>query len=183
MNPLGLEVAGLDPSLTSFGWASQHGVGHVETSPRERGELVLLERRMAHLRTEVLRNLAGCHLAVIEGLAFGGHNSGVLDGLHWVIRVALFGNRIAAAVVQPTTLKKFATGDGGATKDEMIDAARAELLYFGDCDDEADALWLRQMGLAAYGCANTITVTLEREQALGTVDWPVGLVDTVLTPS
>ena len=33
MNALGLEVAGLDPSLVSFGWASQHGVGHVERDP------------------------------------------------------------------------------------------------------------------------------------------------------
>lgn len=171
MNPLGLEVAGLDPSLTSFGWASQHGVGHVESKERE-------ERRLVEIRTAVLRGVQGCHLAVIEGFNYGAqYNREVLGGLHWVIRVALFGNRIVCAVVAPATLKKFATGNGGATKDEMIDAARAELLYFGDCDDEADALWLRQMGLAAYGCASTLTVTPEREAALGTVTWPVGLVD------
>lgn len=183
MNPLGLEVAGLDPSLTSFGWASQHGVGHVETAARDRAGLVPTERRMSEIRSAVLAGVQGCHLAVIEGFSFGSQYSReVMGGVHWVIRVALFGNRIVSAVVQPSKLKVFATGNGGATKDEMIDAARAELLYFGDCDDEADALWLRQMGLAAYGCAS-VDISPEREALLGTIDWPIGLVDTVLTPS
>lgn len=173
-NPLDLQVAGLDPSLTSFGWATSTGVGTIRSKARD-------EKRLIEIRTAVLEHTRGSRLAIIEGPAYGAQYAReVLGGLLWVIRVALFGNRITSVVVPPAKVKQFACDNGAATKDEMVAAARAELLYFGDSDDEADALWLRQMGLAAYGCA-AITVEPHRERVLGTIDWPVRIAPISIT--
>ena len=40
------------------------------------------------------------------------------------------------------TIKKFATGSGNASKDQMIAAARTKWSVVTDCDDEADAVAL-----------------------------------------
>ena len=54
--------------------------------------------------------------------------------------------------VAPTALKKFATGSGAAKKDAMKAAAIQHLGLDHDAtDDEADALWLREVGLQLLG--------------------------------
>lgn len=40
------------------------------------------------------------------------------------------------------TIKKFATGNGNANKEMMVEAARIRLGYDGSSHDEADALWM-----------------------------------------
>lgn len=44
--------------------------------------------------------------------------------------------------VNPSTLKKHATGDGRAKKDKVVAAARERLAWNGTDDNEADALWV-----------------------------------------
>ncbi len=39
-------------------------------------------------------------------------------------------------------VKKFATGNGNANKEKMIEAAKEKLGYTGKDDNEADALWI-----------------------------------------
>lgn len=41
-----------------------------------------------------------------------------------------------------SSIKKFATGNGGAKKDAVIKAAQEKLGYKGNNDNEADALWM-----------------------------------------
>lgn len=166
MNPLELKVAGLDLSLTSTGWASHHGHGTIKS--RQTGPARLVE-----IRTEVLEATRGAHLAVIEGYSFGAKtNREVLGELGGVIRVALYGNRIPFVVAAPLQLKKFATGNARAGKGDVLAAAVRVLGYDGGSDDVADALWLQQLGLAAYGSAG-VDVTQYREQVVGALSWPL----------
>ena len=46
------------------------------------------------------------------------------------------------------TIKKHATGKGNASKEMMIEAARKKLGYKDDDDNEADALWILDAGIA-----------------------------------
>jgi hypothetical protein len=72
-------------------------------------------------------------------------------------------------------LKKFATGVGNAKKDAMlVGAVRAG--YAGQDNNEADAFWLRQMGLYHLGAAE-VPLTAYRTEAVQKVAWPIHLVD------
>lgn len=57
-------------------------------------------------------------------------------------------------LVKPATIKRYATGHGQANKAAIIGAAQDLLGYTGNSDDEADALWLRQIGLAIHGLSD-----------------------------
>lgn len=52
-------------------------------------------------------------------------------------------------IVQPTVLKKFATGNGGASKERVRDAA-VDLWNCPMTDDEADASWLAFIAYAYF---------------------------------
>ena len=56
-------------------------------------------------------------------------------------------------LVAPTTLKKFATGSGRATKEDMLRAAKKKWPTVSN-DHEADALWLCEFGRKSR-CGNT----------------------------
>jgi hypothetical protein len=59
-------------------------------------------------------------------------------------------------VVAPTSLKKFATGNGGAKKEAMIRAAEKKWgVVLGE--DEADAAWMAFLSQAVYGNADRLT--------------------------
>lgn len=50
--------------------------------------------------------------------------------------------RLTLQKVHPGTLKKFATGNGHAKKEEMLNACKKRFGFIPSNDDEADALWL-----------------------------------------
>jgi crossover junction endodeoxyribonuclease RuvC len=72
--------------------------------------------------------------------------------LWWDVVEFLDEQRIAVAFVPPSSVKKYATGNGGCKKDEMIAAAykRLPFLQVGNAD-EADAAWLMAMGYDYLG--------------------------------
>lgn len=55
--------------------------------------------------------------------------------------------------IPPTTLKKFATGHGGASKERMIAAAAAGMWKQRMTDDEADAAWLSFLAYVYFNLA------------------------------
>lgn len=83
-------------------------------------------------------------MVAIENHGFGIRGAGKtqLAELHGVIKDLILDYGIPVALYAPTTIKVTATGDKGASKVEMIQAAKKD--GFGDCcnDDEADAYWL-----------------------------------------
>lgn len=57
-------------------------------------------------------------------------------------------------VLHPTTLKKFATGTGRATKDEMIARAQEECDVSVNDEHQADAYWLYRLWLSNQASKN-----------------------------
>lgn len=96
----------------------------------------------------------------IEELSYGsmGNNTRDLGGLFYIVMVHLtVEHNTDVQVVNPKTLKKWATGRGNAKKEEMIDAVPQEIKnIFGDnlgckkttgLDDMCDAYHLAGYGL------------------------------------
>jgi Holliday junction resolvasome RuvABC endonuclease subunit len=73
--------------------------------------------------------------------------------------------------ISPTSVKKFATGKGTASKDEMILAATKRFPNVKIANNnEADALWLADIGVVRdRGEADT----KYRDEVLATLDWPL----------
>lgn len=148
-------VIGLDLSLTATGIA--HPAGEVEVIRPEK-----IDKGIAgHPRIELIRSriaeVVSAHtlieLVVIEGYSYGSHLAyareiGELGG---VIRNHLYQERVAYLDVPPNTLKKIATGNGRATKVQVMQAAKKRLDYEGSDDNESDALWLRAIGWFVMG--------------------------------
>ena len=162
-------VVGLDLSLTATGGADDLGQPFT-LAPRLRGC-----ERLSWIRDNVLTYLTPApDLVVIEGYSFSSRNSHAhaLGELGGVIRLALHEAGIAYVDVPPSSLKKYATGKGNANKGEMLAAAIRRLDYQSASDNEADALWLRAMGLDALGCP-VVDLPAVNRQALTKVAWPV----------
>ena len=153
-----MNVLGIDPSLTGTGVATAGGLHTITSKPSD----TTLTGRRARLTTIVheLDNIVlGVkpwrferipNLIVIEAPSLAQKSqAGTLDrnGLWWLLVDRLHTLGIPVVEVSPSTLKKFATGKGNATKPDMRMALyqRAGL----DCrdDNQVDAWWLRQVGL------------------------------------
>jgi len=162
-----MSIVGLDLSLTATGYASATRVATIKTATRG-------THRLLELRAKILQLVIGdvADLVVIEDYAFHGqgahsHELGELGG---VIRLALFEAHIEFVTVIPSTLKKFATGKGNASKEEMLVAAvRAGAPV--STNNEADAWWLRAAGCQHYGEPLVSRPKVQRD-ALNKVAWP-----------
>lgn len=139
---------GLDLSATSSGVACADGTLHVVTPGKakdaRRLSIILdqLEPLMARGRPE---------LAVIEGAAGVQFASTalLLGELRGAVKLRLFQRDLPMVEVPPKSLKKWATGNGNASKDEMVVAAQDAGARIGrDEHDKADAFWLRRVGEA-----------------------------------
>lgn len=148
-------IAGLDLSTARVGYADPSGdllsiSGHAGPEDPYRR---LHELARAIERTMVLRPPFP-DLVVVEdySLASPGRLSLVrLGEVGGVVRMRLFELGIPTAFVPPSSVKRFATGNGNATKAQMITAAIERGARGSLNDDEADAFHLRRMGRAAHG--------------------------------
>ena len=113
--------------------------------------------RAAHVAS-MIRSVASDHLiseVFLEGLSFGstGNVTRNLAGLQFLIIDYLKREDIEYTIIAPPTLKKFATGNGRAKKDEMLACAPdpVQSLLIGAYKkskglfDVVDAYWLAQM--------------------------------------
>lgn len=160
-------VVGLDLSLTATGIALPDGTTATLTTKLRGCE------RLIDLRNRCRKACELADLAVVEGYSFGSRNSHAhaLGELGGVVRVALHVASVRFVEVSPSSLKKYATGKGNANKGEMLAAAIRRLDYQGASDNEADALWLRAMGLDALGCP-VVDLPAVNRTALAKVAWP-----------
>lgn len=148
-----MNIVGIDPSYTATGIA--HADGTVETI-KWRGEN---RCRLCDAYEKVVGTVIGSELwdtkpdlIVIEGYAHGAKNAAHQMGeLGGVLRLAFMHAGIPYLDISPPTLKKFATGKGNAVKERVLAEAIRRLGYEGHSTDEADALWLREIGLALSG--------------------------------
>lgn len=153
-------VGGIDPSFTGTGIARPDGITHSIRFPNkpDKFEAQQWKRYRAKVITaEIHSRLWSCDLAVVEGFSYGSRQGREdLGYLGHLIRAELDEMRVPWLEIAPTALKKFATGSGAAKKDAMKAAAVEHLALDSDAsDDEADALWLRELGLQLLGQGST----------------------------
>lgn len=144
---------GIDQSLRSSGIAlvDDHGA-YVASTTLKVGRDVRGAQRLFEIRRGFIQFLHPYHLATEklggaarEGYSVGSTNRpydlGMAAGVLLAATFELFA--VEPAEVAPTSLKKFATGHGGADKAAMLYAVKTRLgVDLGDRDDEADAVWL-----------------------------------------
>lgn len=149
-----MRVVGYDVSLTSTGLSDGTRTDVIQTSPDERLE-VRLDRLLRGMVSFALAD-GGADLAVIEGPSYGSQGQGreALDALRIMLRHKLWRLHIPYALIPPSTLKKYTTGNGRATKQQMVAAvderhATGLVAYRVGADgryDRADAFALAAMG-------------------------------------
>lgn len=166
-----IEVLGLDLSLRATGWADSSGVGVAR--PKTKG-VERLEEIVDWLNVR-LYYMQPAELVLIEGYSYGSKNGGErLGELGGVVRLNLYGRGIPYVEVPPTSLKKYATGVGNASKDAvLISGVKRSGIEFTD-NNACDAFWLRQMGLAHYAPDHPELIAMPQLNmtALDVIDWP-----------
>jgi Holliday junction resolvasome RuvABC endonuclease subunit len=147
-------IAGIDASLKATGLALPDlTFATISPAPSLTG---YRRHRSVVQRILVALTDTGVELAIFEDYAQ--HSPGALAliraaELQGILRTELTDQGIPFATVPPLTLKKYATDNGRATKDELFDAARAAIGRTWDPErlpinnDEADAYWLRALGV------------------------------------
>ncbi len=122
--------------------------------PREHRLVVLYDL----LRRTIEDN--GVELIAFEEASFGSINPNVQamhNELRGIIKLAAAEARIPTVSYHPTTIKKFATGDGRAGKPQMIRAAETMLGLETDDDNIADAAFILAMAQQGYGLTRPAT--------------------------
>ncbi len=165
-----MRIMGLDLSLNATGVCLPDGRVMVVKGWRKWGD-----HRLQVIRDAVRLCAQRTDLVVIEGMGrFKGNTGLVIAEVHGTVKVELMDQGVPYAVVTPSTLKKFATGNGNADKDMMIAAARRRAgLVFKD-HNQCDAWWLREAGLDHYKQPVSIHDPDPALSALlDVVEWPV----------
>jgi len=172
-----IPVVGIDPSLSATGVCTATGQLRTLKSQPDNGSVKDRADRIVDLADRVVDCLRDdVALVVIEGPAYAQQaQAGVhlRAGLWWQIVTHIHLARSAAQVVEvsPTTLKKFATGKGNATKPDM----RMALYQRGGLDvrddNQADAWWLRELGLHLLGDPDRLMLPKAHTVALDKVRW------------
>ncbi len=146
-------ILGLDLSLTATGWATIHRDGTTETGviPNSKGhiadrlwawEVALLDQFAADVNHVYVEDLAGNQHGAFE--------LGMIHAPFWRA-VRPFYPLDHITLVNASTLKTHATGKGGAAKAQVLAEAIRRLGYQGHDHNEADALWLADMGARLHG--------------------------------
>ena len=169
-------IIGIDPSLTGTGVAAAEGLHTITSKPGPNPSLVSRSARLNAIVRAIDDRTMTVDLVVIEAPSLAQKSqAGTLDrnGLWWLIVDRLHTKGIAVVEVTPSTLKKFATGKGNATKPDMRMALdqRAGL----DCrdDNQVDAWWLRQVGLHLTDHPDRIALPQTHTIALAKVHSPL----------
>lgn len=100
-------------------------------------------------------------MVLMEGISYGSiHSAAVMDlaGLNFTIRIMCMQMGISIHIASPMEVKKFAVGNGGAKKEQMIDAwervSGIRVPNYVKVDDIADAYFMAQMCSSLYSGKN-----------------------------
>lgn len=149
-------IIGVDLSLASTGLVTwRDGRFFVTTVATKPGDEP--EHRHHNIVHRILSMVDGPTLVAMEGRITPAEEAIQtamdLAELRGVVHYGLHVRKVPRVDVHPATLKLYATGNGHASKQDMVLAARGRLgnhLYVTN-DDEADAAWLAAMALDHYG--------------------------------
>lgn len=144
-----MKIMGVDPSISCTGFSLPDGYT-LPVKPRSKGD-DRLEEIADHLHALAVDQVVD--LVVMEGLfgVYKGEAARVIPMLHGALRLELKRLKIPYMVLNPTTLKRFATGSPSADKTAMQLAALKRLDREYVTSDECDADWCRIAGRFVYG--------------------------------
>lgn len=141
-----LRIVGLDLSITATGICDADG-----NTTTVGGDAKLGDQRLIDIRDSVAVAVENADLVLIELLPQHMKAAGITAMVHGVVRVLLVELGIPYTMITPGTLKTYATGKGNATKSDMRIALYQRFGIDERDDNQADAWWLRALGLDLYG--------------------------------
>ena len=133
------KVSGLDLSITATG--ATHTV-EGEACTHLIATKGTKDNRLVVIRNQVLTCVEGSELVLIEGYLNKSMSAGTTGMVHGAVRSILLEHGIPYATLPPASLKKYATGNGNATKTDMALAAMKRAGLEIRNDNECDAWWL-----------------------------------------
>ena len=145
-----MRYVGLDPS-TKTGIVILDKDGNVILEKEITTNVKEDPHRFVDITDKVLKHVKSSDKVMIEGFSYGSRGRGVSTqyGIGWIIRTALlFTKKIEYTEVTPGQLKKFATGKGNTSKDNMILPIYKRWEFEHDSDNVRDAYVLAQIGRA-----------------------------------
>lgn len=152
---MALSILALDMATTT-GWAHScglSGIWDLKVRPDESSDMRLIRFR-AKLRE--IYDAYPMELIVFEQVTAGNGPKSNLNGiklgakLQAILEVFCVDHEVQRCGYNLSTIKKFATNGGKATKDEMLAAARKRWDDVID-DNHADALWMLELAKSEYG--------------------------------
>ena len=104
-------------------------------------------QRMIILTEEIMSNLKEDDVIAIEGFSYGSRGRGISFqfGYGYAVRIALFTANKPFLIVTPSQVKKYATGKGNSSKDNMILPIFKKWGFEHDSDNVRDAYVLAKI--------------------------------------
>lgn len=119
-----MKFIGLDPSWTGFGVSLINGSEHQSLLISTSSQTPKWER-VDQIKDALFPFILGDVFCAIEGYSFGSaFNREMMAELGGIIRYSLYGAGVPYVDITPTSLKKWATGNGLASKADMVKAVR-----------------------------------------------------------
>ena len=143
-------ILAIDPALDKTGLCYPDGT----TYTSQGGKLGLADFRLNRLHNEVEQAVRewSVEVAILEDLPTHAHGAGLTGQAQGVVRRVLQKHKVPYVTVVASTLKKFATSSGKATKDDMWYALPLDVQSTipQSATDETDAYHLWTMGVAFW---------------------------------
>lgn len=162
-------VCAFDLSIAGTGVCDTEGNAWT-VKTRADGDLRLLDI-LDHLHKAVGSGYNQADLAVIEDLPRNAKGAGITGMVQGAVRVELMRLGMPYVLVTAASVKKYATGSGGADKVAMGVALMKRFGLEMDTHNATDSWWLRAMALDALGCPLAPMPAVNRA-ALDAVKWP-----------
>lgn len=137
-----MTLLALDPSMKNFGYAILSDGQRIVSGAQSFAKLTDcadLAIAVEQWLTELIEQYHVTDMAV-EMPHMRGSSTYILFGLVWTAHRVAKKMGVRRREIRASELKKFATGSGGADKDQMMAAAEAKYGYSPTSHDEADAL-------------------------------------------
>lgn len=158
---MSVKVSGLDLSMTATGVAhslQSQACWHL-IKPKK-----VKDWRLGEIKAQVREYVVGSEFVLVEMLPPNMKGAGITGMVHGVVRDMLQTEGIPYGDVGPSSLKKYATGKGGASKTEMALAAMKRAGVELAEDNVCDAWWLWVMANDHVGQPVFSLPKLQRDQ-------------------
>lgn len=121
--------------------------------------------RMIEIIDQVMQHINKKDIIAIEGFSYGSRGRGIdfQFGLGHAMRIKLFEQGYDYLIVTPSQVKKYATGKGNTSKDNMILPIYKRWNYEHESDNVRDAFVLSQI---AYATKKDITLTRFQQEII-----------------